>query len=285
MGTQKIFPRSLEFWVISSILVLTFLYIFVSEMVPSDLFISSKPYRTEDYFSYQSHKRKAYVSRAYCHFHTEKFIEDPENLFDQIDYLFRDVKGEKKVCLVEIENRHYVATKYKCRNFWAWIKQNPFKSSKALRSWHFSNRLIAIGVPTPRPIFMIEKRIGPFSTMSYCVHEYIEAERAADYFALHSPYKESWPKALENLKDTFERLNEHKLIHSKISLTNTLFVGTRPYLLDTECMHQFTKRHTLFEKRVENCHTKRLEYKLAQLNPDLSPLCEKTLFPPVEEMR
>lgn len=273
MLLKKVFSKSLDFWIVFSIVVISLSYIFVSEIFPSDWVLPKKCYRNQNKFFYlESFKKRVIACKKNCYFTLDPYIETPESLFKETHYLYVDDHFRTKVALVTIQDKLYVVKKYKCPNLWAWLRWIPLRSSKAFRSWHFANLLVELNIPTAQPVLMIENKWGPFWTTCYFVQNYVQGVRAADFFSMDSPHQPEWKQTLESFKYYLEKLNEHQLIHGKLSLTNTIVYDHTPYFLDLDLMHQYKLRHPFYLKRYENQHLARLKRKFSQLNPEAEKL-------------
>lgn len=265
MDIKNIFKRSLDFWIITFICVASLAYIVYCEIFPTDWLLSKKRYEKNDaYLSYRSFTRYALASKKHCHFDITLYVKNPEMLFSNTLHDFFGDHHDSKVVLSRLNDKAYIVKKYKCSSFLTWLKWVPIRSSKAFRSWHFGCKLTQLGIPTAAPVLMIEKKIGPFWTSTYIVREYINGISTYDYFSKQSPHKEEWKKTLLELKTYLELMNQHKLIHGKISLHNTFIYEGKPYFLDLDLMHQYHLNHQFYKKRVENQHFLRLRRKFAE---------------------
>ena len=90
-------------------------------------------------------------------------------------------------------------------------------SSRAWKTWAFSQRLADFGVATPRPVACIENRWGALRRDSYLMYPYVEGKTLHHYFAGEA--KQS-PALHERL---WQQLNEvwQQLIELRASLEDT----------------------------------------------------------------
>jgi tRNA A-37 threonylcarbamoyl transferase component Bud32 len=76
------------------------------------------------------------------------------------------------VFLIELSNRLIVVKRYNIKNFWHAIKR-LYRPSRAWVSWRNGHILKSIGIDTPNPVAMMEKRFGPLRSVSYILTEYV----------------------------------------------------------------------------------------------------------------
>lgn len=139
-----------------------------------------------------------------------------------------------KVC---IDNRYFVIKRYNFKNTWLAIKR-AFKPTRAAISWCRANQLQLINIDTPKPIAMVEKRLGPLRRVSYFISEYMAAENMQNYFATtHSP--EHVVLIAEKIKLLLANLKAVRILHDDMKATNILLVAYNPVLLDLDGMRLY----------------------------------------------
>ncbi len=75
------------------------------------------------------------------------------------------------------------------------ILRNPFRKSKAAKEWFYANAMHSRGIPTARPIGLIEAAAGPFFIKSHVLTQWLD--KTVD---LHA-----WARAVESLKPANRR--------------------------------------------------------------------------------
>lgn len=75
------------------------------------------------------------------------------------------------------------------------ILRNPFRKSKAAKEWFYANAMHSRGIPTARPIGLIEAAAGPFFIQSHVLTQWLD--KTVD---LHA-----WARAVESLKPANRR--------------------------------------------------------------------------------
>lgn len=139
-----------------------------------------------------------------------------------------------KVC---IGDRYFVIKRYNFKNTWLAIKR-AFKPSRAAICWRRANQLELLGLDTPKPIAMVEKRIGLLRRVSYFISEYIAAENMQSYFTTtHSP--EHFALIAEKVKNLLDDLKAMQITHGDMKATNILLVAYKPVLLDLDAMRLY----------------------------------------------
>ncbi|MEK7280286.1 MAG: lipopolysaccharide kinase InaA family protein, partial [Nitrospirota bacterium] len=119
-----------------------------------------------------------------------------------------------------------------------WIKNFLFNSSLA-RSWRFSLLLISKGIPSPRPVALLEKRLYGILQRSYLITEFLPHARSlADY--LNDPFIDKFQrdKVLFDLIHQVGALHQNGIYHADLKGGNILVgkedKGPRIYFIDLE---------------------------------------------------
>lgn len=133
--------------------------------------------------------------------------------------------------------------------------------TRAQRCWNHGRRILAAGVSTPRPLALIEERLGPLRFRSFVLTEFTLGVPLDKFVQESSPT----PTELDELADKFAaiwcKLGELRLSHGDLYPGNFLVMpdGQLQLIdLDHMCQHWFshrlsrqrTKEWTYFQKRT-----------------------------------
>ncbi len=117
--------------------------------------------------------------RAFYNDAMERFLGDPDSVMDAGVLL--KAGRSSTLALVDINGRRLVIKRYNIKNRWHAIKR-CCRPSRASVSWRNAHLLLFLGISTPRPILLLEKRVGPFRSRAYLVTEYVEGKDAYSFF-------------------------------------------------------------------------------------------------------
>lgn len=114
-----------------------------------------------------------------------------------------------------------------------------WRPSRAWHSWVEGHRLRFHGIATPRPLALIEQRIGPLRGIAWLITEYCEGESLIDHLAA---FVDSSPPEAEkkSIRELFQLLLDARINHGDLKATNLLWNADRLYLIDLDAMHQHT---------------------------------------------
>lgn len=271
------FYRSLNFWILSFVIVISLFYTCFSEIFPIDWFMTSQRYKNNPQFIYRKSFFTLFIQdKSLSYMDGEKYFKEPELLLQNIDYIFKDRQNKTKIALVDLEGKQCLVKKYDISNPISWFKNVPFRASKGFRSWYYAHELEKIGVKTAKPLFFIEKKWGPFWGSSYLVTEYIDGSKGSDYFGEHSPFKGRWNQALGQIDQLLSNLNNHLIIHGHLSLNNLIFYENEPYLIDLEHIHAYHFDHPFYRRRYQSQHLNSLRRRLKEINPSIEQSFNRT---------
>jgi tRNA A-37 threonylcarbamoyl transferase component Bud32 len=148
------------------------------------------------------------------------------------------------VALVNMDGQRLVVKRYNIKNPWHAITR-AFRPSRAWISWRNAHRLIILGIPTPKPVALLEKRCGPFRRKAYFVTEYVNGMDV--YRLLHSDLsKQTDVEGLvKQFKKLLQVLADASISHGDLKATN--FIVTNQGLfttdLDAMCEHRSRRRY------------------------------------------
>ncbi len=122
-----------------------------------------------------------------------------------------------------------------------WIKNFLFNSSLAL-SWRFSLLLISKGIPSPRPLALLEKRSYGILQRSYLITEFLPHARSlTDYLRDPVIDKMQRDKVLFDLIHQVRALHQNGIYHADLKGGNILVVKEDDdpiiYFIDLEASH------------------------------------------------
>lgn len=162
-------------------------------------------------------------------------LDQADALLDQ-GHLYK-TGGAASVGRVEVAGRALVIKRYNIKNFAHWLKRF-WRPSRAWHSWREGNRLAFLGIATPKPLAVLEKRFLWLRRSAYLVTEYLPGPDIIERFA---PYVENGqaPEAeLLALDQLFARLIAERISHGDFKGHNLFWQADRWALIDLDSMRQ-----------------------------------------------
>lgn len=162
-------------------------------------------------------------------------LEQADALLDQ-GHLYK-TGGAASVGKVEVAGRKLVIKRYNIKNFAHWLKRF-WRPSRAWHSWREGNRLAFLGIATPKPLAVLEKRFLWLRSRAYLITEYLPGPDIIERFA---PYVESGaaPESeLLALDQLFARLIAERISHGDFKGHNLFWQDDRWALIDLDSMCQ-----------------------------------------------
>jgi tRNA A-37 threonylcarbamoyl transferase component Bud32 len=162
-------------------------------------------------------------------------LEQADALLDQ-GHLYK-TGGAASVGKVDVAGRTLVVKRYNIKNFAHWLKRF-WRPSRAWHSWREGNRLAFLGIATPKPLAVLEKRFLWLRSRAYLITEYLPGPDIIERFA---PYVESGdaPETeLQALDQLFARLIAERISHGDFKGHNLFWQEDRWALIDLDSMCQ-----------------------------------------------
>ena len=162
-------------------------------------------------------------------------LDQADALLDQ-GHLYK-TGGAASVGKVEVAGRTLVIKRYNIKGFAHWLKRF-WRPSRAWHSWREGNRLAFLGIATPKPLAVLEKRFLWLRSRAYLVTEFLPGPDIIERFA---PYVESGaaPESeFQALDQLFARLIAERISHGDFKGHNLFWQEDRWALIDLDSMCQ-----------------------------------------------
>ena len=148
--------------------------------------------------------------------------------------------GAATVARIELNGRPLVLKRYNIKNWLHGLKRF-WRPSRAWHSWVEGNRLELLGIATPRPLAVIERRWCWLRGRAYLLTEYCGGP---DLIARFAPYVESAPpeSELAALDRLFAALIRERISHGDLKGHNLFWDEGRWSLIDLDAMRQHRRQ-------------------------------------------
>lgn len=136
------------------------------------------------------------------------------------------------VALVEHAGRKVVIKRYNIKGLGHALSR-AWRPSRAWHSWREGHRLRFLGIPTPRPLALLEQRYGPLRGQAWLITEYNPGTTLTDRLG-------STPSAedIAQVRDLFAQLVDARISHGDLKAKNLLWDEQGPCLIDLDAMRQ-----------------------------------------------
>ena len=159
-------------------------------------------------------------------------LADTDSVFSSTP-LLKD-GGSSTVTRVTVGGRDVVIKRYNIKGVGHWL-QRFWRPSRAWHSWLASWRLNFLGIATPQPLAMIERRIGPLRREAWLITEYCPGQNLLEHLGEAG---DAIPddQTAEAMLRTFKQLAEARISHGDFKATNLLWHDEGVWLIDLDAM-------------------------------------------------
>lgn len=162
-------------------------------------------------------------------------LEQADALLDQ-GYLYK-TGGAASVGKVEVAGRTLVVKRYNIKGFAHWLKRF-WRPSRAWHSWREGNRLAFLGIATPKPLALLEKRFFWLRSRAYLITEYLPGPDIIERFAPYVERGDAPEAELQALDRLFAELIAERISHGDFKGHNLFWDQDRWSLIDLDSMCQ-----------------------------------------------
>ena len=145
--------------------------------------------------------------------------------------------GAASVGKVEVDGRTLVIKRYNIKGFAHWLKRF-WRPSRAWHSWREGNRLAFLGIATPKPLALLEKRFLWLRGRAYLITEHLPGPDIIERFAPYVDSGDAPESELAALDHLFAELIRERISHGDFKGHNLFWQQDRWALIDLDSMCQ-----------------------------------------------
>ncbi|RAU46625.1 MULTISPECIES: lipopolysaccharide kinase InaA family protein [unclassified Pseudomonas] len=162
-------------------------------------------------------------------------LEQADTLIDR-GHLYK-TGGAASVAKADVDGRALVIKRYNIKNFAHWLKRF-WRPSRAWHSWREGNRLMFLGIATPKPLALLEQRFFWLRRKAYLVTEYLPGPDIIERFAPYVASGDAPETELQALDRLFAQLVRERISHGDLKGHNVFWHQDRWALIDLDAMCQ-----------------------------------------------
>ncbi len=163
----------------------------------------------------------------------QPLIENPDNFIESGTIL--KAGNSATVAKVTIDSQTVVVKRYNIKDAGHALRR-CFRPSRAMVSWENAHRLRFLGINTPRPLAVIERRWGYLRQRAYFIMAHIEGVTLDQTFHEEVRDRQAIEGRLDELVALLEQLATARISHGDFKATNFLLSAGRLYLADLDGM-------------------------------------------------
>ena len=141
------------------------------------------------------------------------------------------------VVRLDIDGRAVVVKRYNLKSWWHVLKR-LFFPTRAWHSWRNAHMLELLGIATPTPLLLLERRIGPLRRVAWFVADHVEGRDVQQLLQDVPVDSAVWQQAMTQFQDLFSALRAHGIVHGDTKATNFLHTPAGLQVLDLDAMRQ-----------------------------------------------
>ena len=186
----------------------------------------------------QSWRRRLLCDRAWYRGEMRKLLADPDAYMAERRARILKAGNSSTVQRVEVDGRQLVVKRYNIKG-WRHALSRALRATRAVCSWRNAHALSFDGVPTARPLAILESRLGPVRRQSYLVTEFVPGPTCLAYFSgtqgRHSPDDQ----AVSRVSELLQRLEALHMVHGDLKATNIIMAPSGPLLVDLDALRHY----------------------------------------------
>lgn len=145
--------------------------------------------------------------------------------------------GSSTVARIDQGGRHLVVKRYNIKGIGHWLSRF-WRPTRAWHSWLAAHRLQFLGIATPQPVAMVERRFGPLRHRAWLITDY---QPGVDLLEHLGEGRELPPEAtLNEISRVFAQLAEARITHGDCKATNLLWHDGKVHLIDLDAMQAWS---------------------------------------------
>ncbi|MDO9319539.1 MAG: lipopolysaccharide kinase InaA family protein [Gammaproteobacteria bacterium] len=165
----------------------------------------------------------------------QEFLQAPDDFIARGRLLKNG--NSSTVALVQIAGRDYVLKRYNIKSFWHGLRR-ALRPSRAWVSWRNAHMLEMLGVATPQPLLMMERRCGALRREAYFLSEFVAGEDVLRYLAKEPINSAAWERVLTQFGQLFQVMCDYHIVHGDMKATNFISTAAALIVLDLDAMRK-----------------------------------------------
>lgn len=162
-------------------------------------------------------------------------IADPDAWIERGEALKRGRSAT--LARVELEGRKLVIKRYNIKGAGHALSR-AWRPSRAWHSWIEAHRLRFLGIATPRPLALIEHRLGPLRGRAWLITEYYEGPILQECLAGQTE-RAAPNEVKEAVRKLFAQLAAERIGHGDLKASNFILRGDELCVLDLDAMRRY----------------------------------------------
>ncbi|MFO7884279.1 MAG: lipopolysaccharide kinase InaA family protein [Desulfobacteraceae bacterium] len=230
---------------------------------PSYMNLLTKQIHNQRRKRYKKHLRKLYressaqiCSNGWNHFMVckrECYTSEMACLLTDIEAFIAKGKilkagNSSTVSLVTTDHSVIVIKRYNIKSFWHALSRCA-RPSRAWRSWENAHRLSIIGVATPRPVALLEKRLGPFRSRAYYITEYVAGLDAYHWFNAENLEIGEVQEVVAQFRQLLNKFHDSLITHGDFKATNFIVSEHGLVVTDLDAMQTHKRAGLRFRRK------------------------------------
>ncbi|MCP4372136.1 MAG: hypothetical protein GY797_29050 [Deltaproteobacteria bacterium] len=194
----------------------------------------------------KSFTRFILCKRAYDTPAMTDFLDNPDKIMNDPKSLFLKEGNSSTVIRIKIDEHDLVVKRYNIKNIRHRLRRF-LRPSRATHSWKSAHLLLILGIATPMPVAMLERRFGYFRSKAYFVYEHIDGPNAIDFY--NDGNQQQKLDVAKRILEILKNLAIAKISHQDMKGNNIIIHHKHPVLVDLDamCMH-------ISRRRFEHAH-------------------------------
>ncbi len=175
-------------------------------------------------------------------------ISDPDTCMASGEFLKRG--NTSTVARVCVDGRELIIKRYNIKN-WRHGLNRAFRVSRAAISWRNGYRLRFYGIGSPKPVALVENRLGPIRRKAYFITKSFEGSDCLQYFSRHDG--DDAQQMGQVIVESLRRLKDCKISHGDMKGSNILVDSSQVVFIDLDAMREHSWKFRA-DRRIARDH-------------------------------
>jgi tRNA A-37 threonylcarbamoyl transferase component Bud32 len=167
-----------------------------------------------------------------------ELLADPDASLQNPETAYLKQGNTCTIWVTRVGERRLVVKRYNVKGV-VHALNRTFRATRAAVSWKNAHRLDMYGIPTARPVGMLERRFGPLRGRAWYICEYVAGDNVLQLCSTPSPAEDAFVQtSVQQTVEVLHWLAQCRISHGDMKGSNIILSSQGPVIIDLDALRE-----------------------------------------------